>query len=140
MITSCLLVLIMVMIWKTHILLIISYIFTIGAMELLCLSSVLYKFDQGGYLPLVFAVVLMSIMFVWNNVYQIKYNYEFDHKISPARVKDIMNNMTLYRMRLALHCSIRILCMEFRPFSSIMLEMYMPYTQSLSLSPVNQYQ
>ena len=64
MITSCLLVLIMVMIWKTHILLVILYIVTIGAMELVYLSSVLYKFDQGGYLPLVFAAVLMAIMFV----------------------------------------------------------------------------
>ncbi|PON57145.1 Potassium transporter [Parasponia andersonii] len=98
MITSCLLVLIMVMIWKTHILLIILYIVTIGAMELVYLSSVLYKFDQGGYLPLVFAAVLMAIMLVWNNVYRRKYNYEFDHKISPAKVNDIVNNMTLLRM------------------------------------------
>ncbi|TYJ97624.1 potassium transporter 5-like [Cucumis melo var. makuwa] len=46
--TSSFLVLIMVMIWKTHILFIITYILTIGTVELVYLSSVLYKFDQGG--------------------------------------------------------------------------------------------
>ena len=68
--TSSFLVLIMIMIWKTHILLIISYALVIGTMELIYLSSVLYKFDQGGYLSLAFAAVLMTVMYVWNDVYK----------------------------------------------------------------------
>ncbi|PSS06235.1 Potassium transporter like [Actinidia chinensis var. chinensis] len=87
--TSSFLVLIMVMIWKTHILLVISYVLVIGTVELLYLSSVLYKFDQGGYLPLAFAFFLMAIMYIWNDVYRRKYYYELDHKISPEKVKEI---------------------------------------------------
>lgn len=87
--TSSFLVLIMIMIWKTHILLIISYILIIGTVELLYLSSVLYKFDEGGYLPLVFALVLMGIMYTWNDVYRKKYYYEFENKISPEKLKEI---------------------------------------------------
>ena len=60
----------MIMIWKTHILLNISYALVIGTMELIYLGSVLYKFDQGGYLSLAFAVVLMTVMYVWNDVYK----------------------------------------------------------------------
>ncbi|PQQ03055.1 hypothetical protein Pyn_33910 [Prunus yedoensis var. nudiflora] len=87
--TSSFLVLIMIMIWKTNIFLVISYVLVIGSVELMYLSSVLYKFDQGGYLPLAFAMVLMIIMFVWNDVHRRKYYYELDHKISPEQLKEI---------------------------------------------------
>ncbi|KAK4441748.1 Potassium transporter 5 [Sesamum alatum] len=92
--TSAFLVLIMIMIWKTHILLIIVYALIIGTIELVYLSSVLYKFDQGGYLPLAFALILMTIMYVWNDVYRKKYYFELDHKISPEKVKEIVEDMS----------------------------------------------
>jgi KUP system potassium uptake protein len=87
--TSAFLVLIMIMIWKSHILLIVSYVLVIGTVELLYLSSVLYKFDQGGYLPLAFAAVLMSIMYIWNDVHRRKYFYELDNKVSLEKLKEI---------------------------------------------------
>ncbi|KAJ6723460.1 POTASSIUM TRANSPORTER [Salix koriyanagi] len=86
--TSAFLVLIMLMIWKTNIFYVVVFVLTIGSVELLYLSSVLYKFDQGGYLPLAFAGVLMAIMYTWNNVYRRKYYYELDHKISPDKLKE----------------------------------------------------
>ena len=87
--TSSFLVLIMLMIWKTKIFYVIVFVLTIGTVELLYLSSVLYKFDQGGYLPLAFAGVLMAIMYSWNNVYRRKYYYELDHKISPDKLMEV---------------------------------------------------
>ncbi|EYU46097.1 hypothetical protein ABFS82_04G073800 [Erythranthe guttata] len=90
--TSAFLVLIMILIWKTHVVLILAYAFTIFALELLYLSSVLYKFDQGGYLPLVFAFFLMSVMYVWNDVYRKKYHFELDNKISPKKVNEIIKD------------------------------------------------
>ncbi|XP_023892774.1 potassium transporter 5 [Quercus suber] len=96
--TSSFLVLIMIMIWKTHILLIISYVLVIGTIELIYLSSVLYKFDQGGYLPLAFAAILMIIMYVWNNVHRSKYYYELDHKISPDKLKEVVTSTNLSQM------------------------------------------
>ncbi|KAL7152065.1 hypothetical protein ABFS83_04G073000 [Erythranthe nasuta] len=90
--TSAFLVLIMILIWKTHVVLILAYAFTIFALELLYLSSVLYKFDQGGYLPLVFAFFLMSVMYVWNDVYRKKYHFELDNKISPKQVNEIIKD------------------------------------------------
>ncbi|KAH6808462.1 high affinity K+ transporter 5 [Perilla frutescens var. frutescens] len=88
--TSAFLVLVMIMIWKTNILLVILYVLIIGSIELLYLSSVLYKFNQGGYLPLAFAMIMMMIMFIWNYVYRKKYYFELDHKISPQIVREIV--------------------------------------------------
>ena len=96
--TSAFLVLIMIMIWKSHILLVISYVLVIGSVELLYLSSVFYKFDQGGYLPLAFAVVLMTIMYIWNDVHRRKYFYELDHKISLEKLNEIATDKNLCRM------------------------------------------
>ncbi|KAM1697205.1 hypothetical protein TB1_030650 [Malus domestica] len=96
--TSSFLVLIMIMIWKTNIFLIISYVLVIGSVEFLCLSSMLYKFDQGGYLPLAFAAVLMFVMFVWNDVHRRKYYYELDHKISPEQLKKTAIDRNFCRM------------------------------------------
>ncbi|KAL5983851.1 hypothetical protein ACLOJK_017947 [Asimina triloba] len=96
--TSAFLVLIMVMIWKTHVLLIIAYVLVIGSVELLYLSSVLYKFDQGGYLPLAFAALLVFIMYIWNYVYRKKYTYELENKVSTNKVRDIVSDPSFRRL------------------------------------------
>ncbi|CAN6468153.1 unnamed protein product [Victoria cruziana] len=87
--TSSLLVLIMIMIWKTNIILVVAYITVFVSVELFYLSSVLYKFDQGGYLPLAFAVVLMLIMYIWNSVHRKKYLYELENKVSPGKINEV---------------------------------------------------
>lgn len=96
--TSCFLVLVMVMIWKIHIYYVIAYCLTIGLFELLLLSSSLYKFEQGGYLPLAFAMVLMIVMWVWNDVYRKKYHYELENKISPQQVKQTLDDTKSHRL------------------------------------------
>ncbi|PHT78049.1 hypothetical protein T459_16101 [Capsicum annuum] len=96
--TSGFLVLVMIMIWKTHILFVIVYVLIIGTFELILLSSVLYKFNQGGYLPLAFAMFLMFIMYVWNYVYRKKYHFELEHKISPLKVKETVDETNYHRL------------------------------------------
>ncbi|KAG8387942.1 hypothetical protein BUALT_Bualt02G0073700 [Buddleja alternifolia] len=59
---------------------------------------VLYKFDQGGYLPLTFAMILMSIMYIWNNVYRKKYYFELDNKISQKKVQEIIEHTNSQRL------------------------------------------
>ncbi|CAN0923127.1 Potassium transporter 5 [Linum grandiflorum] len=71
---------------------VIAFVLTIGSVELVYLSSVLYKFNQGGYLPLAFSAILMAIMYVWNDVYRRKYHYELNHKVPLESVKDIAAN------------------------------------------------
>ncbi|CAK9175961.1 unnamed protein product [Ilex paraguariensis] len=74
--TSGFLVLIMIMIWKTHILLIITYILVIGSVELLYLSSVPYKFNQGGR----------------------RYYFKLNNKVSPEKLKDIVVDTSFCRI------------------------------------------
>ncbi|XP_058000965.1 potassium transporter 5-like [Hevea brasiliensis] len=97
-ITSSFLVLVMVMIWKTNIILIIIYVLTIGLIEVLFLSSTLYKFTDGGYLPLLFALIVVSIMFIWNYGYRKKYMYELENKIAMKSLTDIVSDERIHRV------------------------------------------
>nr|KAK2636968.1 hypothetical protein Ddye_031760 [Dipteronia dyeriana] len=96
--TSILLVLVMIIIWKSSLFFIISYVLIIGSVELIYLSAVMYKFDQGGYLPLAFSAILITIMYVWNNVYRRKYYYELQNKVSPQRLMEIAADTSLCRI------------------------------------------
>ncbi|GLU10255.1 hypothetical protein SLE2022_270740 [Rubroshorea leprosula] len=95
--TTCFTVLVMILIWKSNIFLIIAFSLVIGSIELLYLSSVLYKFQQGGYLPLVFAALMLTIMFVWNIVFRRKYHYDLEHKVSSGLLTDMAANTHIRR-------------------------------------------
>lgn len=88
--TSSFRVLVMLMIWKIHMVLIIMYVLVIGVVEIVYLSAVHYKINEGGYLHLAFSAILMFIMFTWNHVHRKRYFYELQHKISPEKLKEII--------------------------------------------------
>lgn len=97
-ITSMFLVIVMLIIWKTNVLFIVTYILTIGLFELAFLSAVLFKFVDGGYLPLIFSFLMVLIMFVWNYGYRTKYLYEVQHKVSSTKLIEIASNPNLHRV------------------------------------------
>ncbi|WCJ23456.1 Potassium transporter family protein [Euphorbia peplus] len=98
-ITSIYLVLIMIMIWDTSFILVILYVLTIGVFELSFLSSTIYKFTDGGYLPLLFAFILVSIMSIWNYGYRKKCTYELDNKVSEQQLTNIISNENIHRVK-----------------------------------------
>ncbi|XP_020529872.1 potassium transporter 5 [Amborella trichopoda] len=96
--TTALVTLVMVMIWKTNIFLILAFVLVIGSVELLYLTSVLYEFTQGGYFPLAFAAFLMTVMSVWSMVHLRKYNYELQHKVPTRNLLDLTTKPEVHRV------------------------------------------
>ncbi|KAJ0988716.1 hypothetical protein J5N97_007072 [Dioscorea zingiberensis] len=97
-ITTIMVSLIMVIIWKTNILWITLFFIVFGGIELIYLTSVLYKFKEGGYLPLLFAAILMVIMGVWHYVHVERYNYELKNKVSSSYIKDLAKSQHIKRL------------------------------------------
>ncbi|XP_057516471.1 potassium transporter 5-like [Amaranthus tricolor] len=97
-ITSLFIILVMLVIWKKHIILAMIYISCISSVELLYLSSVLYKFPHGGYFPVALATIFLTLMIIWNYVYRKKYFYELEHKVSPNTLKDLANTTNISRI------------------------------------------
>lgn len=88
-ITTCMVTLIMIVIWKTNIWLIMLFVSLFGAIEILYLSSVLYKFVDGGYLPLAFSLLMMLIMGIWHYVHVKRYKFELKHRVSSDYITQL---------------------------------------------------
>ncbi|XP_031098467.1 potassium transporter 5-like [Ipomoea triloba] len=97
-ITTCMVTLIMLVIWKTNIWLVALFFVVFIAIEGIYLSAVLYKFTEGGYLPLLFALVLMIVMGIWHYVYKERYAFELNNKVSSEYVRDLAKNPDVKRV------------------------------------------
>lgn len=97
-ITTGLLTTIMLVVWKTSIWWIALFLVVFGSIEGIYLSSVLYKFIQGGFLPLVFAFVLMTIMGIWHYVHKQRYMFELKNKVSNDFIKELATKPNINRV------------------------------------------
>ncbi|KAM5568411.1 potassium transporter 5 [Rosa sericea] len=97
-ITTGILTLIMLVIWKTSIWLIALFLVGFLSIEVIYLSSVMYKFVQGGFLPLVFASFLMAIMAIWHYVHKKRYMFELNNKVSSEYMRQLASNPNINRV------------------------------------------
>ncbi|KAK6160497.1 hypothetical protein DH2020_003878 [Rehmannia glutinosa] len=97
-ITTCLIALIMLLIWKTQIWRIFLFFIVFIVIELVYFSSVLYKFTQGGYLPLALSLVLMIMMGIWHYAHQQRYIFELKNKVSSVYITDLVKNENINRL------------------------------------------
>ncbi|KAJ7563724.1 hypothetical protein O6H91_03G123600 [Diphasiastrum complanatum] len=97
-VTTSLLTIIMLMIWRTNIFLILAFLLIFGSVEVVYFSSVLYKFKDGGWLPLLFAGIFLAIMSVWHYGTVKRYEYEMMNKISMDWVVGLGSNLGVVRV------------------------------------------
>jgi KUP system potassium uptake protein len=91
-VTTALTILIMLMIWHTNVYLVLAFLSIFGSIELVYLSANVYKFDQGGWLPIAFASLLGALMLVWHDVTSRKYRFETENKVSMASLAGRLEN------------------------------------------------
>uniref|UniRef100_A0ACD5VMS2 Uncharacterized protein n=1 Tax=Avena sativa TaxID=4498 RepID=A0ACD5VMS2_AVESA len=97
-ITTLLMTIVMLLVWKVNILWIVLFFAVFMSTETIYLSAVLYKFTQGPYFPLAMSAVLMVIMMVWHYVHVKRYKYELQHTVSPDEVKALLERHDLKRV------------------------------------------
>lgn len=97
-ITTLLMTIVMLLVWKVNILWIALFFAVFMSTETIYLSAVLYKFTQGPYFPLAMSAVLMVIMMVWHYVHVKRYKYELQHTVSPDEVKTLLERHDLKRV------------------------------------------
>lgn len=81
-VSTTLVTLVMLLIWKTNLFLALCFPLVFGSVELIYLSAVLSKIKEGGWLPLVFATCFLCVMYTWNYGSVLKYQSEVREKIS----------------------------------------------------------
>lgn len=97
-ITTVLLTLVMIIIWRTHILLVSLYFTVFFVMEGVYVSAVITKVTEGGWIPFAISFILALIMFGWFYGRQRKIEYELTHKITLDRLGMLISNPTVQRV------------------------------------------
>lgn len=97
-ITTVLLTLVMIIIWRTPPLLIALYFLTFFTMEGVYMSAVCTKIPEGGWIPFAISFILAFIMFGWFYGRQRKIEYELTHKINLDRLGILLSNTGIQRV------------------------------------------
>lgn len=97
-ITTILLTLVMVMIWRTPPLLVALFFFVFFTMEGVYVSAVLTKIHEGGWIPFAISLILALIMFGWFYGRQRKMDYELTHKIDLGRLEMLLSEPGVQRV------------------------------------------
>ncbi|VAH68914.1 unnamed protein product [Triticum turgidum subsp. durum] len=97
-ITTHLMTVVMLLIWKKNIAFVVAFYVIFGLAEFLYLSSILSKFVEGGYLPFCFSLVLMALMATWHYVYVKRYWYELDRVVPAAELTALLARRNVRRV------------------------------------------
>ncbi|XP_058110308.1 potassium transporter 1 isoform X3 [Magnolia sinica] len=85
-VTTCLMSLVIIIVWKRKITLAIAFLVFFGSIELLYISASLVKVPEGGWIPLVLSLIFMGIMYVWNYGTLKKHEFDMENKVSVKRI------------------------------------------------------
>ncbi|KAI4387218.1 hypothetical protein MLD38_005065 [Melastoma candidum] len=83
-VTTFLMILVMLLVWWCHWIWVIIFTVLSLVVEGTYFSAVLFKIDQGGWVPLAIAAAFFSIMYVWHYGAVKRYEYELHSKVSMA--------------------------------------------------------
>lgn len=97
-ITTLLLTLVMIMIWRTPPILVALYFVVFVGMEGVYVSAVFTKIPEGGWIPFAISFILAFIMFGWFYGRQQKMEYELTHKIDLDRLGMLLSDPGVQRV------------------------------------------
>ncbi|KAG6524795.1 probable potassium transporter 13 isoform X1 [Zingiber officinale] len=97
-VTTCLMFLIITVVWKRSIFLALLFTLTFGSLELLYLSACVAKVGHGGWLPLVISLTILTAMFTWHYGTVKKREFELQNKVSLDRILSSSPSLGLVRV------------------------------------------
>ncbi|KAH7863901.1 hypothetical protein Vadar_023214 [Vaccinium darrowii] len=97
-VTTCLMAMVMIIVWKKTIVTTFAFLVFFGSVELLYLSAALYKVPEGGWIPLVLSFIFMAIMFLWNYGTLKKYQFDVENKVSMNRILALGPSLGMVRV------------------------------------------
>ncbi|CAI9773361.1 unnamed protein product [Fraxinus pennsylvanica] len=97
-VTTFLMTLIMLLVWHCHWILVLIFTGLSLAVECTYFSAVLFKVDQGGWVPLVIAAAFLVIMYVWHYGTVKRYEFEMHSKVSMAWILGLGPSLGLVRV------------------------------------------
>lgn len=97
-VTTLLMILIMLLVWRCHWILVLIFTALSLLVECTYFSAVLFKVDQGGWVPLVIAAAFLLIMYIWHYGTVKRYEFEMHSKVSMAWILGLGPSLGLVRV------------------------------------------
>ncbi|RZS01518.1 hypothetical protein BHM03_00031384 [Ensete ventricosum] len=97
-VTTFLMIPIMLLVWRSHWILVAIFTALSLLVELPYLSAVLFKINQGGWVPLVIAAAFLIIMYIWHYGTVKRYEFEMHSKVSMAWILGLGPSLGLVRV------------------------------------------
>lgn len=97
-ITTILLTLVMIIIWRTPHILVTLFFCVFFTMEGVYVTAVFTKIPEGGWIPFAISLILALVMFGWFYGRQRKMDYELTHKITLDRLSQLISDPTVQRV------------------------------------------
>eukprot|EP01018_Ginkgo_biloba_P003901 Gb_35809 [translate_table: standard] len=97
-VTTCLMSLVIIIVWQKSIYASICFWVFFGSMELLYISACLIKVPEGGWLPLALSLIFMAIMYVWHYGTSKKYEFDLQNKVSMERILTLGPSLGIVRV------------------------------------------
>ncbi|XP_010536702.1 PREDICTED: potassium transporter 9 isoform X2 [Tarenaya hassleriana] len=97
-VTTVLMVLIMLLVWRCHWTIVLIFTVLSFAVEGAYFSAVLLKINQGGWVPLIIAAVFFLVMSIWHYGTVKRYEFEVHSKVSMAWILGLGPSLGLVRV------------------------------------------
>ncbi|XP_057862193.2 putative potassium transporter 12 isoform X4 [Cryptomeria japonica] len=97
-VTTILMSLIMLIVWRSNLLLVIIFTVTFLSIEMVYFMAVLFKVGQGGWAPLVIAGIFLVVMYVWHYGTVKRYEHEMQSKVPIAWILGLGPSLGLVRV------------------------------------------
>ncbi|GLU10189.1 hypothetical protein SLE2022_270090 [Rubroshorea leprosula] len=97
-VTTMLMILIMILVWRCHWILVLLFTGLSLVVEFTYFSAMLFKVDQGGWVPLVIAAAFLIIMYIWHYGTVKRYEFEMHSKVSMAWILGLGPSLGLVRV------------------------------------------
>ncbi|RHN56541.1 putative potassium transporter [Medicago truncatula] len=85
-VTTCLMTLVIIMVWKQGIIKALTCFLLFGSIELLYISASVCKVAEGGWIPILLSFIFMAIMFTWNYGTMKKHQFDVENKVSMSKM------------------------------------------------------
>ncbi|XP_038980278.1 putative potassium transporter 8 [Phoenix dactylifera] len=97
-VTTCLTSLVMILCWHKPPLLALAFLLFFGSIEVLYFSASLIKFLEGAWVPILLALFLMTVMFVWHYTTIKKYEFDLHNMVSLEWLLGLGDNLGIVRV------------------------------------------
>ncbi|KAH8971190.1 hypothetical protein BDL97_02G129600 [Sphagnum fallax] len=97
-VTTVLLTVVMIIVWHKPIFVALAFLMVFGTIESIYVSSALYKVSRGGWVPLVIAVAVGSITYVWHYGTLKRFEHEIQNKVPMGWLLGLGPSLGLVRV------------------------------------------